>query len=225
MQVSPVVYDGGLQRKVYPGDLVTGAETINASLTTAGAGTITAALLTSGILSRSGPGAGYTDTTDTASNIINALLGNYNYSTAAVTGVSSGAGVQPGTTFRLSYINTVAQAMTLAAGTGVTLGSNVNCAASSVKDYLVTVTNGTPAQTFAATTTNGSAVVTGLNLFQTSQLSVGMLVTGTGVSGTVISVQPGTGVTLSANASATGTNVAITFAPTVRIDSLGQKLL
>lgn len=224
MIVSPVVYDGGQQRKVYPGDVVGGAETI-AALSTAGAGTLTSALLTSGILNRTGPTGAYNDTTDTAANIINAIVGNYNFQTSGTTGVSSGAAVQPGTTFRLSYINAVAFVMTMVAGTGVTLGSNTTCAASSVKDYLFTVTNGTPAQIFSASITNGSAVVTGLNLFQTSQLSVGMVVTGTGVSGTVISVQPGVGVTLSANASATNTMAAITFSPTVRVDSLGAKLL
>jgi len=225
MVVYPAIFDAGLQRRAYPGDVIGAAEIINSSLTTVGSGTITAAQVVSGILNRTGPTGAFTDTTDTAANIIAALIGNYNYNTTSVAGVSSGNGAQNGTTFRLSYINSVAFAMTLAAGTGVTLGANSAVAASSVKDYLVTVTNGTPQQVFAATTTNASAVITGMNLFQTSQLSVGMLVTGTGVSGTVLSIQPGVGVTLSANASATGTNVAITFNPTVRIDSLGQKLL
>jgi hypothetical protein len=225
MIVYPAVIDGGLQRRAYPGDVISAAELINSTLTTVGAGTILAAQVVSGIINRTGPTGAFTDTTDTSQNIISAMIGNYNYNTSSVTGVSNGNGAQIGTTFRLSYINSVAFAMTLAAGTGVTLGSNVNIAASSVKDYLFTITNGTPQQVFAATTTNGSAIVTGMNLFQTSQLSVGMLVTGTGVSGNIISIQPGTGVTLSANASATGTNVAITFNPTLRIDSLGQKLL
>lgn len=224
MIVNQLVVDGGMQRRASPGDLIAGAETF-AALATAGAGTLTAALLVAGLITRTGPTAGYTDTTDTATNIINAMVGNYNYTTAGTVGKPSGNAVQPGTTFRISFINTVAYLMTLAAGTGVTLGSNVNCAASSVKDYLITVTNGTPQQVFAATTTNGSAVVTGLNMFQTSQLSIGQLVTGSGVSGNIISITPGQSVTLSANASATASNVAITFSPTVRIDSLGAKLL
>lgn len=212
----PIIYDGALQRQVSQGDLVCGGEVINGALTTVGAGTILGAMFATGILSRTGPTGAYTDTTDTAANIIAALFG----------GIGN-TGVQPGTTFRLTYINTVAFAMTLAAGTGVTLGSNVNCAASSVKDYLVTVTNGTPTSVQVANTTNASAVVTGMSQAATAAVSPGMLVTGAGIpaSTTVLSVQSGVGITLSANATATASNVALTFSPTLTINSLGQKLL
>ncbi len=211
-----LIQDGALVRQVTQGDILAGGETINATLTTAGAGTILGSQLTAGILSRSGPGGAFNDTTDTAANIIAAMLGGL-----------GNTGIQNGTTMRLSYINTVAFAMTLVAGTGVTLGSNVNCAASSVKDYLITVTNGTPTSVQVCNTTNASAVVTGMTQAQTSQLSVGQLVSGTGISGgtTVLSIQSGTGVTLSANATATNVTVALTFNPTVTINSLGQKLL
>jgi hypothetical protein len=219
----PLIQDSQFTRQLQRGDVLAGAEQI-ATLTTAGAGTLTAALLLSGILSRTGPGAGYIDTTDTAQNIINALLANNYFGSADM---SSAGGVEAGTTVRLTYVNTVAFAMTLAAGAGVTLGSNVNISASSVKDYLLTITNGTPTQVYAATTANGSAVITGLLQSQTNDLSVGQSVTGTGIpaSTTIISIQPGVGVTLSANATATGSLVALTFGPSVRIDSLGQKLL
>jgi hypothetical protein len=222
MLIRPIVVDNLMQRAVSPGDVLIGGEQIN-SLTTVGAGTITGAMLVSGILNRTGPTAGYTDTTDSAQNIINSILAN----TYIATGANTPLGVPTGTTFRLSYINSVAFAMTLAAGTGVTLGANVNVSASSVKDYLVTVTNGTPTQVYAATTTNGSAVITGLNASQTQNLSVGQAVTGTGIAANsvIVSVQPGVGVTLNNNATASGTLVALTFSPTVRIDSLGQKLL
>jgi hypothetical protein len=222
--VRPVVYDGGLQRQAFPGDVLAGGEFLNA-LTTAGAGTLTAALMVSGIINRTGPGGAYNDTTDTAQNIINAIMAQYNFSQAPTTGISAGTAVPNGTTFRLKIINTVAFVLTMVAGTGVTLVGTTTIAASSIKDYLITVTNGTPTQVFAVTTTNASAVITGMTQFQTSQLSVGMLVTGTGVSGNIISIQPGVGVTLSANASATGTLVAVTFAPTVSITSMGQMLL
>lgn len=60
------------------------------------------------------------------------------------------------------------------------------------------------------TTTNGSAVVTGLT--DTSQLIVGMEVSGTGIPGgaTISSINSATQVTLSANATASGT-VPVTF--------------
>jgi hypothetical protein len=219
-----VVYDGGLQRQVNPGDVVGGAEVVGA-LATVGAGTLTAALLTGGILNRTGPTGAFTDTTDTAANIIAALVANYPYSTSAQNGLSSGVAVQAGLTFRLRYINTVAFAMTLSAGSGVTITANGNVSASSVKDYLLTVTNGTPSQVFAVSQTNGSAIITGMTQFQTSQLSVGMTASGSGLSGTIISIQPGVGVTLSANASSTLTLNAATFSPSVSIIGLGQGLL
>lgn len=222
--VRPVVYDGGLQRQTFPGDVLAGGEALNA-LTTAGAGTLTAALMISGIINRTGPGGAYNDTTDTAQNIINALVAPYPFGQTGNTGISSGVAVPNGLTFRLKHINTVAFVMTMVAGTGVTLVGTTTIAASSIKDYLVTVTNGSPTQVFAVTTTNGSAVITGMTQFQTAALSVGMTLTGTGVSGTIISIQPGVGVTASANASATGTLVSVSFGPTVSITSIGQMLL
>lgn len=226
--LKPVVYDGGLQRQMLPGDaLLSGAEVIDSTLTTAGAGTILARQFISGILSRTGPVAGFIDTTDSAANIINAMIGNYNFSTAPVTGMSAGTAVQPQTTFRLRYLNTVAFAMTLAAGVGVTLGANTGAAASSFKDLLVTITNGTPQAVIAGNTVNASPIITGMSQFSTSQISVGQLVTGTGIpaSATVISIQQGIGFTLSANATASNINTALTFNPTLRIDGIGGGLL
>ena len=62
---------------------------------------------------------------------------------------------------------------------------------------------------------------------QTNTVAVGQLVTGTNIAAatTVISIQSGIGVTLSAAATASITSNALTFSPTLRIDSLGQKLL
>ncbi len=211
-------------RNKLPGDVELAGESLAAVLTTVGAGTITAALLTAGILTRSGPVGAFIETTDTASNIINAMLGDNYVGTAQAAG---SGGVDAGATFRLIYRNNEAFAMTLAAGTGVTLGANVNCAASSVKDYLITVTNGTPSSVAVADTTNASAVITSMTQEETNRVSIGQLVTGTGIQAgsTVVAINPGIGVTLSLAATATGSNVALTFSPTVRIDSLGQKLL
>lgn len=223
MLLRPVVVDNLMQRPVAPGDVLIGGEQINSTLTTVGAGTILGNQLISGIINRTGPTGAFTDTTDSAQNIINSILSNV----YLATGANTPLGVPVGTTFRVSYINSVAFAMTLAAGSGVTLGANTNVSASSVKDYLVTVTNGTPTQVYAATTTNASAVITGLNTAQTQNLSVGQAVSGTGIAANsvIVSVQPGVGVTLNNNATASGQLVALTFSPTVRIDSLGQKLL
>ena len=221
----PVIFDGSLQRQIQRGDILAGAETFTA-LTTVGAGTLSAALLLSNLLTRTGPTGAYTDTTDTAANIVQALIGA-GYGNSINNGLSSGLAIQNGTTFRLRYINTVAFAMTLAAGTGVTLGSNTGISASSVKDYLLTVLNGTAVSTANASTVSGSAVVTGMSQFATAQLSVGETITGTGFSGnpTIISVQQGIGFTASANAGSTNPITSLTFSPSIRIDSLGQMLL
>jgi hypothetical protein len=223
----PLIMDGQLNRSIQPGDVLLLGEVIQ-PLTTVGAGTLTALLVASGLIYRTGPTGAYTDTTDTAANIINQIVAQYNYTTAATAGLSSGVAVQNGTTVRLRYMNSVAFVATIAAGTGVTLGNNATTVnASSVKDFLITVTNGTPQQVFACNTTNASAVVTGLTQFQTSLLTPGMLVTGTGISGgtTIAGIVNGVGVTLSANATATNVLTALTFSPTLRVDGMGQGLL
>lgn len=217
-----MVSDGGLLRQVQSGDVVAAAENI-ATLTTAGSGTLTAALLLSGILNRTGPVAGFVDTTDTAANLINALVGQYSYQ-AANTGISAGIAVPVGLSVRLRYINGVAFANTMGAGTGCTLVT-ANVTASLIKDFLIQVTNGTPQQTFAVSQTNGSPVLTGLSQFQTALLSVGQLVTGTNLSGNIISIQSGVSVTLSANATATIAVNAATFSPTYVMAGLGQMVV
>lgn len=212
------------------GDVAGMAETIGA-LTTVGSGTILAATLAQGILNRTGPVGGFTDTTDTATNILAAIGGN----------LAQGI-VQPGTTWRFRYINTVAQAMTFAAGVGVVAGiGTLNVAASLIRDYLITVLSNQVPITVQSNTTNASAVVTfvlppGLTAYKIGpdpfavNIQVGATVSGTGITvgTTVIGVttsQAGvTGVTLSANATATSVvgGVALTYGPTVKFDSLGS---
>lgn len=207
--VKPTVYDGSFQRRMAQGDVAAAAE-VPATLTTVGAGTLTGALLANNILTRTGPTAAFNETTDTAAGILAAVMGLGNPSA--------------GDSWRLRYENTVAFIATLIAGVGVTLVGTTTVAASSMKDFLITLTNATPPSIAAANTTNASAIVTGMTQAQTALVSVGQLVTGTGISAstTVLSVQPGVGVTLSANATATNSLVALTFSPTVTIKSLGQ---
>lgn len=101
------------------------------SITTAGSGTLTAAALVGGHIARTGPSGGYTDTTDTATNILAAF-----------------PGARAGTSFEFTHMNQVAQTCTFAAGTGVTLSGTVNNAASKVRRYLAVFTNvDTPAVT------------------------------------------------------------------------------
>ena len=205
------VRDSGLQRVAIVGDVVATNDVLT-PLTTVGAGTLLAPLLVATILYRTGPTGAYADTTDTAANII-ALL--------------SQAGVQQGDSYRFRHINTVAFACTLTGGAGVTV-VNPTVNASSVKDFLVQVTSAAQVSVVGnCSTTNASAVVTGMTQAQTSAISIGQAVSGTGISGgtTVIGIQSGVGVTLSANATATNNPVALTFSPTVTITGIGQGLL
>lgn len=219
---SPMVFDQQMQRPLMSGDLMNTGETLSSDATAAGI-TWTARYVTSPLLSRSGPAAGYGDTTPDSSTWLNALLqGAYQGG-----GALNPLGIQPGTTYRFRVLNTVAFANTVVAGTNVTLAGVTAIAASSFRDYLVTVLNGTPQQVYAATTTNGSAVITGLSTAQTQNLTPGMAVSGTGIAAgaTILSVQPGVGVTLSANATATGVLVALTFAPRFELRGIGGGLI
>lgn len=218
--VRAAVYDNGIVRMPQQGDLIANSEAILTNAT-AGALSITGAMMASGILSRSGPGAGYIDTFPAASDLVNTLMGSGNF---VGTGAFSAQGVQPGLSFRFRIINTVAFANTVAAGAGGTLSGVTTVAASTYRDYLVTITNGTPPQVIAGNTTNANAVVTGMNAGLLSMLTQGMLVTGTGIPGgaTIASIQPGVGITLSANATATNTGTALTFSPSYTVAGIGS---
>lgn len=221
MLLQPMSKSDGLDR-AFAADLMDLRERVG-TLTTVGAGTILAALFANSILARSGPVGGFTDTTDSAANIVAAVSGNGSLVTAGVTfeDFYQPAGTPtPGATWRWLYINTVAQAMTLAAGTGVTLGTNVNVAASLWREYLLTLTNTTAPQTFSCTTVSGSTAVTFADSRNLKKVTAGMLVTGVPISGgTTVAAMTSTGVTLSAVATASGVN-NLSFSPTLTIQGL-----
>lgn len=208
-----VIFDGSIQRQIQQGDLLAGGEVVPATSTST-AVTLTAALLAAGIY-LANPAGAVTWTVDSAANIIAGLIGGI--------GVTH---IQNGTTFRWRAIITTAQTGTVSAtaNTGITVNRGA-IASNSWKEFLVTINNGTPVQTFAAYTTNASAVVSGLTPAQLSLLSVGMIVTNSvnGLQGTtIIAINQGAGtVTMSGNANATAaTPVAITFSPVVTLDGL-----
>lgn len=113
-----------------PGAIVSGGPIVGnesvGSLTTVGNGTLTAALLAAGIVSRGGAqAAAFTDTTDTATNII-AQIG-YLYGS-----------------IKIRIINTTADVQTIAGGTGVTISGTATLAAGTFRDFLLTMdTNNT----------------------------------------------------------------------------------
>jgi hypothetical protein len=222
----PAVYDPqGLQRITFPGDIVVTNEIVPAA--NAGtAVTLTGALLAQGIYLSSAASAP-TLTLDTAANIVASVAPQfgYNQNASLPAGTPTYQAIPTGTAFRLRYIQSTAFAATIAAtaNTGVTVNRGL-VAASTSRDFLITVVNGNPAQTFAVNSTNASAVVTGLTGAQLSTLSIGMIVTNAalGVQGaTITSINFAQGsVTLSANANATAVGTALTFSPVIVVDGL-----
>lgn len=214
---------GGLVRDQGPGDLQNTNE-VPQTLNNAAGVTLTASQLMAGILLRTGPAGAFGDTMPTAAQIIAGMLSQANYQGS---GASTPLGINVGSSFRLLYHNGGGGLATPVVNTGVTFVGTTTVASTSWKEYLVRVTNGTPQQIFSAVTVNGSAVITGLTAEQTKQLSPGMLVSGAGIQAgsLIVSVQPGVGVTLSltATADAPAPGAALTFNPTVVVQSLGTR--
>lgn len=113
------------------GDLLAMANSLNpeiASLASAGTtDTLTGFQMNAGIFVRSGATGAVTSTTDTATNILSAL----------------GPNVALGMTFMLIYVNlnTAAGAVTLSAGSGVTLSGTTTVPIAGLRVYIGTVTN------------------------------------------------------------------------------------
>lgn len=219
-----VVDPSGGVRTALPGDLVVTYETVPAAQTGTTL-TVTGALLANGII-LAAPTAAATYTLDSAANIVAALspFFNYNQNAQVPAGTLVYASIPPNTSFRVTIVVSTAFAVTInsTANTGVTVNRG-SIAASSSKDCLVTIRNGTPAQSFSATTANGSAVVSGFTSEQLSKLSIGMIVTNAvaNLQGqTIISINQNAGtVTMSGNANAAGVS-SINFSPVVVFDVL-----
>jgi hypothetical protein len=222
----PLVQDPqGFQRTALPGDLMVTNEIVPAA-NNGTAVTLTGALIGAGIY-LSSAGSAPTITLDSAANIVAALSPSFNYNPNASVagGTPVYAGIPANTSIRLRYIQSTAFAATIAAtaNTGVTVNRG-SVAASTSRDFLITFNNGTPAQTYAAASTSGSAVLTGLNQQQLATLSVGMIVTNAALNlqgQTIISINLAAGsVTMSGNANATASATALTFSPVITVDGL-----
>jgi len=222
----PVVMDpAGLARPAQLGDILVTNDVVPAANANT-AVTLTGQLLGLGIFLSSAASAP-TLTFDSAANIIAALATQYgfNQNAQSVNGTTIYNSIQPGTTFRVKIIMSTAYAATIAAtaNTGVTVNRGT-VAASSSKDFLITINNGTPVQTFAPASTNASAILTGFSQVQLAQLSVGMVVTNSalGLQGaTITSINLAAGsVTMSTTANATATATSLTFSPVITVDGL-----
>ncbi|MHB8272531.1 hypothetical protein [Bradyrhizobium sp.] len=110
-----------------------GGQIIETALTTVGNGTLTAAAITGGQVARTGPTSAFTDTTDTAANIVTAL-----------------GGFESGETFFFYYKNATTWPATIAAGSGVTAAAGSVVAPMSTGLYYATMggTSASPTITF-----------------------------------------------------------------------------
>jgi len=226
MLTRPQVFDPqGMSRNLFAGDLVATMEAVPAA--NAGtAVTLTGALLGLGMYLSSGATA-VALTLDSAANIVASLAPQfgYNQNASLPAGTPTYTAIPNGTSFRFRVIASTANAVTLSAtaNTGVTVNRGVT-AASSTRDYLITIANGTPAQTFAVNSTNATAVLSGLTQAQLVTLSPGMIVTNAvlGLQGTTIqsiNIAAGT-VTMSGNANATAIGSVVTFSPVIVVDGI-----
>lgn len=225
--------------RIQPGDTaLLGESFYPGGLTTAGSGTITGAMVAAGLLRRTGPGAGFTDTLDTATNILTALgLLNAAGSTAAQWG-NGLSDASPGATFRFRYILGVAFAMTWNAtppegviyDTAGGSGFGILGVAGNWRDYLFTILNTTPRQSLQVTSVNANANVTLVTPVPPGTITPGMWLSGTNVTTatTVLGVTQGpagiTGFTMSANATGAGTQAWV-FSPVISVANLGSGVL
>lgn len=172
------------------------------ALTTVGAGTITAAGIVGGVTLRSGSTSAFTDTTDSAANIIAALLGSPVVNTS----------------WMYTYVNNSVALATLSAGSGVTLSGISTVRPNSSATFLMTYTGagavsmvGIDTSFFPAAgtfTANGATPVTVTNsaVTATSQIDITLKTVGGTVSPTrpnVLTITPGTGFTVGGVASDT----------------------
>ena len=211
----PLSYDGSVQRKFAAGDILCGFDPIPPATDATVNLSYTAAMVLTPNYVRN-PGAASLDTFPTADALISQLS----------TGLGTQPGVPLGLSFRWKIINLAASLITgqVNANTGATLVRG-NVAASITKDFLVTITNGTPLQSVTnLNTVNGSAVVTGFSAVQIAAISVGQVILNavanlqgqlvTAVNATALSV------TLSAVANVTAVGNTLTFSPTYTLTGL-----
>lgn len=193
-----------------PGDVVM-SQLRYENNTTVGDSTLTVSSILGGVINRSGPIGAYADTLPTVAQLI-----------AAAPNLSTGD------SFSFIERNTVAQANTITAGTGWTLGSNTAIAASLVREFLATITSHKPVKIFTCTTANGTKLLSNVSQADCSALMPGMAVTGTGIgaSAVISAISPDTGiVTVTVNSTADADNIAVTAVPTATLEGVRSSTL
>lgn len=216
--VAPTVYDGAIQRRFRRGDILMTGDIMPATISTATNLTITAAMLANGIILRN-PAGVCNENIDTAANLVAGFMA----------GLGLTGGIEPGSCFRVRWICTTANVLTVvcAANTGL-IGTRLTINASSSKDFLITFVNGTPRKDCVNILgTSGSAVLSGFSDADIAALTPGMIVLnavanlqGQTILGVNMAART---VTMSGNANATGL-IAPQFSPVVSVDGIGNLL-
>ena len=216
MLLTPIVYDGQLQRRLMPGDVLCGFEPALPATDAASGITFTANNLLSSTYVRNPAGAS-TDSYPSADVLISALQA----------GLGLAYGLPVGLSFRWRIVNLSAFLLTgqMFSNTGGTLVRGT-VPASTTKDFLIQITNGTPLQTVPQLTfVNASPVISGFTAAQIALLSPGMVVTNAianfqgqtilGVNATALTV------TMSINSNTSSAGNSVTFSPTYTVTGLG----
>lgn len=128
----------------------------NTAVSTVGAATLTAAQLITGLITRSGSTAAFTDTTDTAVAIVAAL-----------------PGYTVGQSFNLLINNTTAFPETIAGGTGVTVTGNIVIPANSTGEVVVKITSATAVSVYMTGASANTALPA--TKFTTAALTAGTI--------------------------------------------------
>lgn len=189
-------------RAQMPGDVLM-SQLLPTAITTAGDGSITTNGMLNGLITRSGPPADYADTLPTVAALC-----------AACPQLSAGDA------FSFMIQNGVAYVNTVTTNTGWTLTGTTTVIASNTREYLVRMTSTKATRVVSATTTNGDATLTAVSADDIKNLQPGMVASGTGIASgaTILSLNPqALTIELSANCTATGTTVAVTFNPTATL--------
>lgn len=179
---------------------------------TVGNATLTVANFVGGIINRTGPVGGFTDTWPDADQFIAAM-----------------DNPMKGDSWMTVYRNGVAQAMTFAAGTGIISGiGTLSCAASSTKLYLHTILSVKRTKIIVGTNDGVGPILTGFSNADIANVEQGMGISGTGIPAlaTVLGATPsdtagGATITISANTTSANVNTAFTFFPRIQVDALG----
>ena len=229
---------GPIEQPMYPGDLINTMELEPVAIANAAGVNVTAQQLVAQDIDRSGAVA-VTDTLDTADNIVKALIGSINkisppdnslYGTlpSQIVQLAWPANINfllPGSTFRrvIRSANTGILTIAVVANSGVSLLGATTIAATSWREYLIKILNATPTTIIGATTTNANAVLTNVDTNLINNITNGMSVFGAGIgaAAVIVAINRDLGtVTLSVNSTATASNVAVTFTPTVTVRGL-----